>query len=115
MRVYSRLIYALLFASALVAVNCGGGPQITDPRDIAYPSSVEQKDSDAAIADAQAAYNALGEDGTAETGKAKEYLDKAKEFAGDKEYEAAWASAIKAKSFCALSHQLQQTRAAGLK
>lgn len=108
-------LLAAFFASLLALGYCGSAKVADDPRDIPYPSSVEAPDAQAAIDDAQQAYNALGEDGSAETGKAKEFLDKAKEFQIEKEYEAAWAAAIKAKSFCALSKLLQQTRAAGLK
>ncbi len=108
-------LLALLLASVLTVSYCGSGKVADDPRDIVFPSSVEKADAQAAIDDAQSAYNALGEDGSAETGKAKEFLDKAKEFQIENEPEAAWAAAIKAKSFCALSKVLQQTRAAGLK
>ena len=101
--------------------NDVGGPQglgacpfVLDHRD-RQRRRVQHQPVIAAIADAQAAYNALGDDGSAETGKAKEFLDKAKEFRNDNEPEAAWAAAIKAKSYCALSKLLQQTRAAGLK
>jgi hypothetical protein len=107
-------VIAMLIAAALTGVACGSAKIADDSPDI-YPSSVEKADADAAIADAQTAYNALGEDGSAETGKAKEFLDKAKEFSNDKEPEAAWAAAIKAKSFCALSKLARETRAAGLK
>ncbi|MCX7631982.1 MAG: hypothetical protein N2Z22_01470 [Turneriella sp.] len=100
---------------ALALFHCGSAKVAEDPRDIVYPSSVEKADAQAAINDAQAAYDALGEDGSAETGKAKEFLDKAKEYQIEKEYEAAWAAAIKAKSYCELSALLRQTRAAGLK
>src|SRR5262245_8531673 len=102
MRQFKVSVIALLAATSLFSVACGSAKIADDSPDI-YPSSVEKADADAAIADAQTAYNALGEDGSAETGKAKEFLDKAKEFANDKEPEAAWAAAIKAKSFCALS------------
>src|SRR5689334_16922747 len=95
-------VIAMLIAAAFAGAACGSAKIADDSPDI-YPSSVEKADADAAIADAQTAYNALGEDGSAETGKAKEFLDKAKEFSNDKEPEAAWAAAIKAKSFCALS------------
>lgn len=105
---------AMLVAAAFFGAACGSAKIADDSPDI-YPSSVEKADADAAIADAQTAYNALGEDGSAETGKAKEFLDKAKEFSNDKEPEAAWAAAIKAKSFCALSKLARETRAAGLK
>ena len=107
-------LLALLLASVFAVGYCGSAKIPDDSPDI-YPSSVEKADADAAIADAQAAYNALGDDGSAETGKAKEFLDKAKEFRNDNEPETAWAAAIKAKSYCALSKLLQQTRAAGLK
>lgn len=107
-------VLTLLLVAALTATYCGSAKIPDDSPDI-FPSSVEKADADAAIADAQSAYNALGEDGSAETGKAKEFLDKAKEYRNDNEPEAAWAAAIKAKSFCALSKLLQQTRAAGLK
>mgnify|MGYP001197308508 CR=1 FL=1 len=112
---HTKILLAALAVAVLAGYGCGSGKVADDPRDIIYPSSVEKADADAAIADAQAAYTALGEDGSAETGKAKEFLDKAKEFEIEKEHEAAWAAAIKAKSFCALSKVLQQTRAAGLK
>lgn len=112
---HTRLLLAMLALAVMAGYGCGSSKVADDPRDIIYPSSVEKADADAAIADAQAAYTALGEDGSAETGKAKEVLDKAKEFAIEKEYEAAWAAAIKAKSYCALSKVLQQSRAAGLK
>lgn len=105
---------AMLVGAAFFGAACGSAKIADDSPDI-YPSSVEKADADAAIADAQTAYNALGEDGSAETGKAKEFLDKAKEFSNDKEPEAAWAAAIKAKSFCALSKLARETRAAGLK
>lgn len=105
---------AMLVAAVFIGGACGSAKISDDSPDI-YPSSVEKADADAAIADAQTAYNALGEDGSAETGKAKEFLDKAKEFSNDKEPEAAWAAAIKAKSFCALSKLARETRAAGLK
>jgi len=108
------LFILLLLGAMLIAIGCGSAKIADDSPDI-YPSSVEKADADAAIADAQAAYNALGEDGSAETGKAKEFLDKAKEYANDKEPEAAWAAAIKAKSFCALSKLARETRTAGLK
>lgn len=107
-------LLALLASVALMATACGSAKIPDDSPDI-YPSSVEKADAQAAVADAQTAYNALGEDGSAETGKAKEYLDKAKEYMNDNEPEAAWSAAIKAKSYCALSKLLQQTRAAGLK
>lgn len=107
-------IIVLLLATLAFSGACGSAKVADDSPDI-YPSSVEKADADAAIADAQTAYNALGEDGSAETGKAKEFLDKAKEFSNDKEPEAAWAAAIKAKSFCALSKLVRETRAAGLK
>jgi len=105
----------LLLISLAALSYCGSAKVANDPRDIVFPSSVERADAKAAIDDAQKAYNALGEDGSAETGKAKEFLDKAKEYEIDNEPEAAWAAAIKAKSYCALSQLLQQTRAAGLK
>ena len=107
-------LLALLLASVFAVGYCGSAKIPDDSPDI-YPSSVEKADADAAIADAQTAYNALGEDGSAETGKAKEFLDKAKEFSNDKEPEAAWAAAIKSKSFCALSKLARETRSAGLK
>lgn len=115
MRLFERWIYALLVVFAFAAVNCGSSQVVNDPRDIQYPSSVEQQDAQAAINDAQQSYNALGEDGTAETGEAKRYLNKAKQYLAEGEYEAAWSNAIKAKSYCALSAQLQITRKAGLK
>lgn len=105
---------AALFAALTLYVACGSAKVSDDSPDV-FPSSIEKADADAAIADAQTAYNALGEDGSAETGKAKEYLDKAKEFKNDNEPEAAWAAATKARSFCSLSNTLRQTRAAGLK
>jgi len=106
---------ALFLAAVIVFGGACGSAKIADDSPDIYPSSVEKADADAAIADAQAAYKALGEDGSAETGKAKEFLDKAKEFSNDKEHEAAWAAAIKAKSYCALSKLARETRAAGLK
>jgi hypothetical protein len=113
MRQHKVLIFALLVAGAILSVDCGSAKVADDSPDI-YPSSVEKRDAEAAIADAQTAYNALGEDGSAETGKAKEFLDKAKEFRNDNENEAAWAAAIKSKSFCALSKLVRENRAAGL-
>ncbi len=112
---HTKILFTALAVAILAASGCGSAKVADDPRDIIYPSSVEKADADAAVADAQAAYTALGEDGSAETGKAKEFLDKAKEFEIEKEHEAAWAAAIKAKSYCALSKVLQQSRAAGLK
>lgn len=114
MRQQKKILFVLMAGAMLLGVACGSAKVADDSPDI-YPSSVEKADAEAAIADAQTAYNALGEDGSAETGKAKEFLDKAKEFANDKEPEAAWAAAIKAKSFCALSKLVRETRAAGLK
>jgi hypothetical protein len=108
-------ILSLLLLSLYATSYCGSGKVADDPRDIVFPSNVERADAQAAIEEAQTAYNALGEDGSAETGKAKEFLDKAKEYLIENEPEAAWAAAIKAKSYCALSQLLQQTRAAGLK
>ena len=105
----------VLLSAALVFGGACGSAKIADDSPDIYPSSVEKSDADAAIADAQTAYNALGDDGSAETRDAKAFLDKAKEYANDKEPEAAWAAAIKAKSFCALSKLARETRAAGLK
>jgi hypothetical protein len=107
-------LWALLLAAVFTVSYCGSAKIPDDSPDI-YPSSVERAEADAVIAAAQAAYNELGEDGSAETGKAKEYLDKAREFRNENEFEAAWAAAKKAESYCALSKLLQQTRAAGLK
>lgn len=107
-------ISLLIAAIAALAIGCGSG-KATDESPEDFPTSVEKPQADAAIADAQTAYNALGEDGSAETGKAKDFLDKAKEYRNDGEAEAAWAAATKAKSFCNLSKILRETRAAGLK
>lgn len=114
MRKQKISLFIVLFSTILFGIGCGSAKVADDSPDI-FPSSVEKADAEAAIADAQTAYNALGEDGSAETGKAKEFLDKAKEYANDKEPEAAWAAAIKAKSFCALSKLARETRSAGLK
>ena len=112
---HTKILITAMIVAIFATYNCGSAKVADDPRDIIFPSSVEKADADAAIADAQAAYTALGEDGSAETGKAKEFLDRAKEFQIDNEPEAAWAAAIKSKSYCALSKVLQQSRAAGLK
>ncbi|MFO1470890.1 MAG: hypothetical protein U1F27_07640 [Turneriella sp.] len=114
MRQQKISLIVLVLSTILFGIGCGSAKVADDSPDI-FPSSVEKADAEAAIADAQTAYNALGEDGSAETGKAKEFLDKAKEYANDKEPEAAWAAAIKAKSFCALSKLARETRGAGLK
>ena len=97
-----------------LTLNCGGG-QVQDESPDVYPSSVEMKDADVVIAEAQAAYTALGDDGSAETAKAKEYLDKAKEHKNDKDPEPAWAAANKSKSYSALSKIMRDVRSAGLK
>jgi len=110
-RIFTTAAFLAVFSSY---VACGSAKVADDSPDV-FPSSIEKADADAAIADAQTSYNALGEDGSAETGKAKEFLDKAKEYKNDNEPEAAWAAATKAKSFCALSKVLREARAAGLK
>ena len=81
---HKTTVIAMLIAAVAFGGACGSAKIADDSPDI-YPSSVEKADADAAIADAQTAYNALGEDGSAETGKAKEFLDKAKEFEIEKE------------------------------
>jgi hypothetical protein len=111
---YKTAAFLLTVAAVSFGLGCGSAKIADDSPDI-FPSSIEKADADAAIADAQTAYTALGEDGSAETGKAKEYLDKAKEYRNDDENEAAWAAATKARSFCSLSKLLHETRAAGLK
>lgn len=114
MRQQIMKISVTVMALTLLTIGCGSAKVADDSPDD-FPSSVEKPQADAAIADAQTAYNALGEDGSAETGKAKEFLDKAKEYKNDGEPEAAWAAASKAKSFCVLSKVLRETRGAGLK
>ena len=105
---------SLIIIALVLGFNCGGG-QVQDDSPDVYPSSVEMKDADAAIAEAQTAYTALNDDGSAETAKAKEYLDKAKEHKNEKEPEPAWAAANKSKSFAVLSKIMRDVRSAGLK
>ena len=63
---HTKILLAALAVAVLAGYGCGSGKVADDPRDIIYPSSVEKADADAAIADAQAAYTALGEDGSAD-------------------------------------------------
>lgn len=114
MRQPKILAVAVLVVVASLSIACGSAKIPDDSPDI-FPSSVSKADASAAIQDAQAAYNALGDDGSAETRDAKQFLNKAKEYLSDGEPEAAWSAATKAKSFCALSKAARDVRAAGLK
>lgn len=110
-----KIIYLLPLLVLATGITQCGSSQVTDATADVYAEGVDKAGADTAIKGAQDAYTALGDESSAEAGEAKTYLNKAKEYQIDGEFEAAWSAAQKSKSYSLLASYMKQTRAAGLK